>query len=286
MLAWGEREAMVMAHPLRVTQQYRLASMAARLSSAGISHHRLLPHLPLICLSTVNSSPCPGIAPSVPSHCTFQGICVPVQGMYGCSKDCLILIPFRLPQISCFTLSLKCFSSDSDNCPDVGIRPQLQFPHPLRARPVLLTLLFSPQVPSSYRVLRGSINSFPLVSTPVRSQLVFCMHFCVWRCIPDVTVEREVLHIHLLLCHLVLSIWVTFFINIILLLCGEWVNNYCFYVWMTFNINISTSRHLHLSELKLFWMEFLDSGSKCKQKFCPWPHYLGIKETGLFGVPG
>ena len=68
----------------------------------------------------------------------------PVRGMYGCSKDCLILIPFRLPQISCFTLSLKCFSSDSDNCPDVGIGPLLQFPHPLRAGPVLLTLLFPP----------------------------------------------------------------------------------------------------------------------------------------------
>ena len=40
-------------------------------------------------------------------------------------KDSLILIPFRLPQISCFTLSLKCFSSDSDNCPDVGIRSLL-----------------------------------------------------------------------------------------------------------------------------------------------------------------
>ena len=26
-------------------------------------------------------------------------------GMYGCGKDCLILIPFRLPLISCFTLS-------------------------------------------------------------------------------------------------------------------------------------------------------------------------------------
>ena len=26
--------------------------------------------------------------------------------MYGCGKDCLILIPFRLPQISCFPLSL------------------------------------------------------------------------------------------------------------------------------------------------------------------------------------
>ena len=50
-------------HPLCVTQQYRLASMAAWLSSTGISHHDLLPHTPLIHLSTVNSSPCPGISP-------------------------------------------------------------------------------------------------------------------------------------------------------------------------------------------------------------------------------
>ena len=68
--------------------------------------------------------------------------------MYGCSKGCLIFIPFRLPQISCFTLSLKCFSSDSDNCPDVGIRSLPQFPCPLRAGPVLLTLLFPPQSPT------------------------------------------------------------------------------------------------------------------------------------------
>ena len=66
--------------------------------------------------------------------------------MYGCGKDCLILIPFRLPQISCFTLSLKCLSSDSDSCPHVGIRPRLQFPHQLRAGPVLLnnTPVFPP----------------------------------------------------------------------------------------------------------------------------------------------
>ena len=68
--------------------------------------------------------------------------------MYGCGKDCLILILFRLPQISCFTLSLKCLSSDSDNCPDVGIRPLFQFPYPLRTGPSLLTLLFFP--PSSF----------------------------------------------------------------------------------------------------------------------------------------
>ena len=55
-----------------------------------------------------------------PRCCAFQGTCVPIWGMYGWSKDCLILIPFRLPQISCFTVSLIYFSSDSDNCPDVG----------------------------------------------------------------------------------------------------------------------------------------------------------------------
>ena len=63
-----------------------------------------------------------------PSCCAFQETSIPVQGMCVCGKDCLIFIPFRLPQISCFPLGLKCFSSDSDNCPDVGIRPLLQFP--------------------------------------------------------------------------------------------------------------------------------------------------------------
>ena len=136
--------------------------MAAWLSSTGISHHSLLPHIPSTHLYAVNSSPCPGIAPA-PSLCAFQGIYGPVWGMYGCSKDCLSLIPFRLPQISCFTLSLKCLSSDSDNCPDVGIGPLLPFSPPPRAGPILLTLLFFPLVPPSYRVLHGSIYSFPLV---------------------------------------------------------------------------------------------------------------------------
>ena len=108
-----------------------------------------------------------------PSLCAFWGPSIPGQGMYGCGKDCLILIPFRLPQISCFTLSLKCFSSDSNNCPNVGILPLLPFPHSRRAGPVLLTLLFFSLVPLSYGVLSGSIYSFLLVSTPLHSQLVF-----------------------------------------------------------------------------------------------------------------
>ena len=143
--------------------------MAAWLSSTGISHHNLLPHIPSTHLSTVNSSPCPGIAPqSLHSSSQLlclpavQETCVPVQGMHGCGKDCLILFPFRLPQMSCFTLSLKSFSSDSDSCLNVGIGPLLQFPHQPRAGPVLLIVLFSPLVLSSYRVLRGSKYSFPL----------------------------------------------------------------------------------------------------------------------------
>ena len=89
---------------------------------------------------------------------SLSGVC-----MYGCGKDCLILIPFRLPQLSCFTLSLKCFSSDSDNCPDVGIGSLLQFPHLPMAGPVLLILLFFPLVPSSSRVFCGFMCSFLLV---------------------------------------------------------------------------------------------------------------------------
>ena len=51
--------------------------------------------------------------------------------MYGCSKDCLFLIPIRLPQFSCFTLSLRCFSSDSDKC---GGRTPASVPPPAQGR--------------------------------------------------------------------------------------------------------------------------------------------------------
>ena len=151
-----------------MTQQYRLASMAAWLSSIGISPQDGLPHIPSIHLAAVNSSPRSGIAPQSLNSSSqllhLLGDLRPCPGyVWGCSKDCLILVPFRLQPISCFTLSLKCFSSDSDSCPTVGIRPLLQFPHSLRAGPVLVTLLFFPLVPSSCGVLRGSIYSFPLV---------------------------------------------------------------------------------------------------------------------------
>ena len=141
--------------------------MAAWLSSTGISHHDLLPHIPLIHLSAVKSSPHKEIAPrslNSSSQVSFPETRVSAQRVYGCGKDCLILTPFRLPLIGCFTLSLKWFSSNSDNCPTLEIRSLLQFLHQPRVGPVLLnTPIFFPLVPSSYRVLCGSIFSFPLV---------------------------------------------------------------------------------------------------------------------------
>ena len=113
--------------------------------------------------------------------------------MYGCGKDCMILTPFKLLQISCFTLRCKCFSSNSDSFPDVGIRLLLQFRHPSRAGPVLLTLLFFPQFLHPTEFCMDLYILFHWSGPPVHSQLIFCMHFCVWRCIPDVSVERDVL---------------------------------------------------------------------------------------------
>ena len=75
MLVCGERGG-VMAPPPSVTQQHRLASLAACLSSMEISYHDLLPHIPSIYLSTDNSSPCPRIAPQS-LNSSFQLLCLP-----------------------------------------------------------------------------------------------------------------------------------------------------------------------------------------------------------------
>ena len=52
-------------HPLCMTQQYRLASMAAQLSSTSISHHNLLPHIPSISLHS-QQQPSPWDCSTIP----------------------------------------------------------------------------------------------------------------------------------------------------------------------------------------------------------------------------
>ena len=59
----------------------------------GISHYDLLPHIPLIRLSVVNSSLHPGIAPQS-LNSSSQPLCC--LGYVWLWKDCLIFIPIRL----------------------------------------------------------------------------------------------------------------------------------------------------------------------------------------------
>ena len=143
-----------------------------------------LPHIRSVHLSTVNSSPRPGIAPQSLNFSSqllsLLGYLCPCPGHVWLQQRLSILIPFRVPQISCFTLSLKCFSSDPHSCPDVGIGPLLQVPHPPRAGLVLVTVLFFP--PSSFILpsfLWFCIFFFHWSGTPVSSQLVFSLNFCV-----------------------------------------------------------------------------------------------------------
>ena len=77
------------------------------------------------------------------------------------------------------------------------------------AGPVLLTLLFPPYFlhPTEFYVALYIL--FHWSDILICSQMVFCMYFCVWRCVPDVSMQRryisDVLHVHLLLHHLFLS---------------------------------------------------------------------------------
>ena len=117
---------------------------------------------------------------SAPSLCPFQETHVPAWCMYGCGKDCLILIPFRHSHISCFTLTLKCFSSDSDNCSAAGVRPLLQFPTHQGQVQSYWHFCFAPLVSLSYQVLRGSIYSSPLVKySCLLSAGVLHAHLCL-----------------------------------------------------------------------------------------------------------
>ena len=118
MLVCGEREATVMAPP--ATRDSAVSPCFH--GYLAFLHRHFPPQSPLShpfdpsLLS--QQQPSPRIASQSLNFSSqllhLQGdLRLPVQGMYGCGEDCLILIPFRLPQMSCFTHSLKCFSSDS-----------------------------------------------------------------------------------------------------------------------------------------------------------------------------
>ena len=74
-LACGDREALVMALPSTCDLAVLPCFLGCLVSSTGISHHNLLPHIPSIRLSAVNSSPCLGIAPQSLSS-SSQPLCL------------------------------------------------------------------------------------------------------------------------------------------------------------------------------------------------------------------
>ena len=120
-----------------------LAYLQRHFSAKSPPSHALSPflhsqqqHLPWNC-STIPRLQLSAAAPSR-GLAVLSGLCL------NCCKDCLILIPFRLSQVSYFTFGLKCFSSHLDSCSHAGIRHLLQFSHPPRACPVLVTHLFFP----------------------------------------------------------------------------------------------------------------------------------------------
>ena len=132
---------------------------------------------------TVESGPHPGIAPQS-LNSSSQPLHLP-RDLHPCRAH--VWLWQRLSDSHyiqavtdhLFHSRLKCVSSDSDNCPDVGIGPLLQFPHLPRAGPVLLTLLFPPQFFHPTEFCVGLYILFLWSGTPVRSQQVFCMHSCV-----------------------------------------------------------------------------------------------------------
>ena len=153
-------------HPLHMTQQYFFASMAAWLSSTGISHHSFLPHIPSIHLSTVSSSPHPGIAPQSLNSSSWP---LPLPG-HPCS--CLAYVWLQQGQSD--SHSIYCHRS-AVSLLALNVSPLTQIIAPLWGQtpasvPPPAEGTFSPTntpvlplVPLSYWVFHGSIYSFPLV---------------------------------------------------------------------------------------------------------------------------
>ena len=167
-----------------MTQQYRLASMAPWLpthdsavspcfhGSLAFLHRHFPPQSPpshpldpslqstaVLIPGLLHNPPKLQLPATAPSRgpVSLSGVCMAVART--------LCISFHLGHHrSAVSLSILTVSPlTQDNRPDVGMGPLLSFPYPQGTSPVLLTLLFFPRVPSSYRVLPDSIYYFPLV---------------------------------------------------------------------------------------------------------------------------
>ena len=212
MLAFGEREAMVMAaRPTRDSAVLPfshgcLAFLCTHVPPQSPPSHPLYPSLrsqqqasPWDCSTIPKFQPPAAVSSRAPA--SLSRVCMAV------ARTVLILIPFRLPQIR-FSLSALNVSSLTQTVTPMWCSDPC-FSSPTRWRQVqfycLLTLLFSPLVHSFYQVSHSSIYYFLLVRYPCPLSAGVLHALLCRMCIPDVSMERDVLHAPLLLCHVVLE---------------------------------------------------------------------------------
>ena len=114
---------------------------------------------------------------AAPSRCPTQAASAPVCKMHAAART--VWFSFHLGcHRSAVSLSALNISPLTQTVARMwGLDLLLLSPHPLRAGPVLLTLLFFPPAPSSSWVLHGSVYSFPLVrySWPVSAGVLHAL---------------------------------------------------------------------------------------------------------------
>ena len=159
-----------------MTQQYRLASMAAQLSSTGISHHNLSPHIPSISLcsqeqplpwdcSTIPKLQLPATVPSRLCLAVARTVCFSFH--LGCHRSAVSLSSLNVSPLT-QTIALMWGSDPSFSSPTR--QGQIQSYKHSHFPPLFLC-------PTKFYMGLYSLCCWS--GTPVYSQLVFCMHFCV-----------------------------------------------------------------------------------------------------------
>lgn len=199
-----------------------MAPLPAHDSAIVPCHHGHLPSfkdifhqgfLPILsgCLSKITSNPCPKFlsnphAPA-PSHQAFWW----TVSLYKVHRAMAQFVhvahtPFKLSQISCFILPLTASNASllsQTNCPRCEIS-LLHLPYP-RMQFQIYFLSSSFSLPStSYRAVCGSIYFFLVVKDSCQYLAGVLRELLHCRYIPDESRERDILHVPLFHCHLVL----------------------------------------------------------------------------------
>ena len=158
------------SHPLPVTQQYRLASMAAWLSSTAISHQ------------------------SPPSHPLDPSLCSQQQhSPWDCSTTPKLQLPATAPA--------KEPAYPSEVCMAATRTAWFSFHLDCHRSVVSLSAL---NISPLTQTIDVGIDLFCWSGTAVCVPSWCSTCTCVWSCVPDVSMERDVLHVHLLLRHFAL----------------------------------------------------------------------------------